>query len=254
MNYKPLKDQIVLVTGSSRGIGKAIAHRFANAGATIIVNSSKSVDEALAVLSDLPRSNPHQKDHSFIAADMGEPSQILKLVKSVEERYGHLDVLINNAATTTFIKHSDLDKLSIDLSDQMYKTNFRGPLVLIQQALPLLKKGKHPQIINIVSTAATTAMGSNVVYCAMKAALLNLTYSLARALAPDIRVNAVSPGLIKTELTKAWKEYHEGHLLKTPLQRLGLPEDIAEAAISVATSLPFVTGQNLIVDGGRGLI
>ncbi len=243
---KPLNDQIVLVTGSSRGIGKAIANRFANAGATIIVNSSKSVDEALATLSDLSG-----KDHSFIPADIGEPSQILKLIKSIEERYGRLDILINNAATTTFIKHSDLDKLSIDLSDRIYKTNFRGPLLLIREALPLLKNGRHPQIINIVSTAGTTAMGSNVVYCAMKAALLNLTYSLARALAPDIRVNAISPGLIKTELTKAWKEHHEEHLLKTPLQRLGLPEDIAEAALSVATSLPFVTGHNLIVDGGK---
>jgi 3-oxoacyl-[acyl-carrier protein] reductase len=247
---KPLNDQIVLVTGSSRGIGKAIANRFANAGATIIVNSSKSVDEAQKTLSDLPAPR-NEKNHSFIQADMGEPSQILKLVKSIEERYGRLDILINNAATTTFIKHNDLDKLSIDVSDQIYKTNFRGPLLLIRQALPLLKKGSHPQIINIVSTAATTAMGSNVVYCAMKAALLNLTYSLARALAPDIRVNAVSPGLIKTELTKAWKEYHEAHLVKTPLQRLGTEQDIAEAAISLANSLPFVTGHNLVVDGGK---
>lgn len=248
LNHKPLKDQVVLVTGSSRGIGKAIANRFSNAGATIMVNSSKSVDEGQKTLSEL-----NGNGHSFIQADVGEPSQILKLVKSVEERYGHLDILINNAATTTFIKHSDLDKLSIDLSDQIYKTNFRGPLLLIQQALPLLKNGKHPQIINIVSTAATTAMGSNIVYCAMKAALLNLTYSLARALAPDIRVNAISPGLIKTELTKAWKEYHEEYLLKTPLQRLGLPADIAEAALSMATSLPFVTGQNLVIDGGNWL-
>lgn len=245
---QPLKDQIVLVTGSSRGIGKAIANRFANAGATIMVNSSKSVDEAQKTLSELDSNG-----HSFIQADIAEPSQILKLVKSVEERYGRLDILINNAAITTFIKHSDLDELSTDLSDSIYKTNFRGPLLLIQQALPLLKKGKHPHIINIVSTAATTAMGSNIVYCAMKAALLNLTYSLARALAPNIRVNAISPGLIKTELTKAWKEYHEGHLLKTPLQRLGTPDDIAEAAISLATSLPFVTGHNLVIDGGKAL-
>lgn len=248
MNPKPLKDQIVLVTGSSRGIGKAIANRFAAAGGRVVINARTSIDEGQKTFSELAGEN-----HSFIPADVGEPPQILKLVKSVEERYGHLDILINNAATTTFIKHSNLDKLSIDLSDQMYKTNFRGPLLLIQQALPLLKNGKHPQIINIVSTAATTAMGSNVVYCAMKAALLNLTYSLARALAPDIRVNAISPGLIKTELTQAWKEYHEEYLLKTPLQRLGIPADIAEAALSVATSLPFVTGQNLIVDGGNWL-
>lgn len=242
------KDQIVLVTGSSRGIGKAIARRFALTGRTIIVNSSQSIDEAQKTLSELPGQN-----HSFIQADISKPPDILNLIKIIHERYGRLDILINNAATTQFIQHSHLEEISIDLADGLYKTNFRGPLLLIQQVLPLLKKGNDPHIINIVSTAATTAMGSNVVYCAMKAALLNLTYSLARALAPDIRVNAISPGLIKTELTKAWKQYHDDHLLKTPLQRLGTPEDIAEATFSLATSLPFVTGQNLIVDGGRWL-
>jgi len=242
---------IVLITGSSRGIGKAIAHRFAQDGATVLINARTSFDEAKKTASELPK--PTDQRHSFIQADIGEPSQISELMKTIEERYGHLDILINNAAITTFIKHSDLHKLSTDLSDSLYKTNFRGPLLLIQRALPLFKKGNHPQIINIVSTAATTAMGSNVIYCAMKAALLNLTYSLARALAPDIRVNAISPGLIKTELTKAWEAYHEKHLRKTPLERLGTPQDIAEAAFSLVHSLPFVTGHNLIVDGGKVL-
>lgn len=242
-------NDIILITGSSRGIGKAIAHRFATSGATIIVNARASLDEANKSVSELP--TPTYQKHAFIPADVGEPSQISELVNTIEKKYGRLDILINNAAITKFIKHSDLHELSIDLSDSIYKTNFRGPLLLIQQTLPLLKKGNHPQIINIVSTAATTAMGSNVVYCAMKAALLNLTYSLARALAPDIRVNAISPGLIKTELTKGWEAYHEKHLRNTPLQRLGTPQDIAEATFSLASSLSFVTGHNLIVDGGR---
>lgn len=242
---------VTLITGSSRGIGKAIAYRFAEAGGTIIVNARISITEAEKTALELPK--PRDQKHCFIQADIGEPSQILKLIRTIEERYGHLDILINNAAITTLIPHGDLDRLSTDLSDSLYKTNFRGPLLLIQQALPLLKKGNHPQIINIASTAATTAVGSNVIYCAMKAALLNLTYSLARTLAPTIRVNAISPGLVKTELTKAWEEYHEEHAHKTPLQRLGTPQDIATAAFSLAHSLPFVTGHNLIVDGGKVL-
>lgn len=243
---------LILVTGSSRGIGKAIAYRFAEAGGTVIINARTSVAEAEKTALELPKSpKPKDQKHCFIQADVAEPSQILKLIQTIEERYGHLDILINNAAITTFIPHSDLDSLSIDLCDSLYKTNFRGPLLLIQQALPLLKKGNQPHIINIVSTAATTAIGSNVIYCAMKAALLNLTYSLARALAPTIRVNAISPGLIKTELTKGWEKYHEEHAHKTPLQRLGTPQDIAEAAFSLTNSLSFITGHNLIVDGGK---
>jgi 3-oxoacyl-[acyl-carrier protein] reductase len=117
----------------------------------------------------------------------------------------------------------------------------------------LLKKSDTAQVINISSIAALTAVGSNIAYCAMKAGMLNMTVSLARALAPEIRVNAVSPGLTQTGLMKGWVKYGREQAKKTPLGRLGKPEDVAECVFALASGMGYVTGQNIIVDGGRSL-
>lgn len=246
-----LRDKVILVTGSSRGIGKAIAARLAEEGASIIINSSKSIDEARKTLSVLPKRKGQQ--HCFIPADVTASEQIKEMMKEIKSRYGRLDALVNNAGTTTFIKHSNIEELTTEIFDLMYKTHLRGPFLCVREALPLLKKSKDAQVINIASIAALTAVGSNIAYCAMKAAVVNMTMSLARALAPRIRVNAISPGLTETDLIKGWGSYKTEQIRKTPLRRLGKPEDIAETVFALLTSLNYVTGQNIIVDGGRTL-
>ena len=241
-----------MVTGSSRGIGKAIAEKFAREGASIIINASKSVDEARKVLAALPE-RPEQK-HVFIKADISDSRMIASMMKKINKEYGRLDILVNNAGVTKFIEHAELDKLTPELFDLIYKTHLRGSFLCIREALPLLKKTKGSQVINISSIAALTAVGSNIAYCAMKAGILNMTASLARALAPEIRVNAVSPGLTRTDLMKRWGKYSKEQEEKTPLGRLGRPEDVADCVFALATQMEYVTGQNIVVDGGRSLV
>lgn len=244
-----IEDKVALVTGSSRGIGKAIAERLAKEGANVIINASRSEKEARKILSELPKGrNQH---HCYIQADIRLPEQISEMAQQIKRKFGRLDILINNAGATQFIEHNKLDSLTKEIFDEMYKLHLRGPFLCIQKTLPLLKKSNGALIINIASIAAITAIGSNMAYCAMKAALVNMTKSLARALAPDIRVNAISPGLTETELIKDWKEYQSEQLKKTPLGRLATCEDIANAVFSLAASLTYVTGQNIVIDGGR---
>lgn len=246
-----LRGKAALITGSSRGIGKAIAVRLADEGADIIINASRSIDEAKATLSSLRRGI--KQDHCFIRADISHPEEISQMMNRINDRYGRLDILVNNAGSTRFIKHRNLDSLTAELFDEIYKTHLRGSFLCVQKALPLLRKSKKALIINIASIASVTAVGSNIAYCAIKAAIVNMTKSLARALAPDIRVNAISPGLTETELVKGWGEYRAEQLKKIPLGRLAKPEDIANTALALATHLSYVTGQNIIVDGGRTL-
>lgn len=246
-----LFNEVVLVTGSSRGIGKAIAMRFAQEGASVIINASKSIKEAENTLSELPTADGQR--HCFIRSDIGEPEQISQMIKRINKQYGYLSILVNNAGTTHFIKHSELKKLTTVLFDKIYKVHLRGSFVCIQQALPIMKKAGNANIINIASIAAITAIGSNIAYCAMKAGLINMTMSLARALAPNIRVNAVSPALTDTELIKDWIKYKEEQINKTPLRRLATCEDVANAVFALVSSLTYVTGQNIVVDGGRVL-
>lgn len=246
-----LDKKVTLVTGSTRGIGRAIAMKFAEEGASVIVNASKSGSEAESTLSALPKRKG--QEHRFIKADIRNSAQITEMMKEIHKKYGRLDILVNNAGKTRFVEHKKLAEITHDLFDDMYSMHLKGPFVCVEQALPLLKKSKDAQVINIASIAAITAVGSNIAYCAMKAALVNMTKSLARALAPSVRINAVSPGLIETGLSKDWAKYNAKQLVKTPMGRLGKPEDVASAVFALATSLNYVTGQNIVVDGGRTL-
>lgn len=246
-----LQRRVVLVTGSSRGIGRAIAMRLAQEGASVIINASKSMEEARKTLSALPKSA--RQKHCFIPADIRRQKEIRRMMKQIRQRYARLDILVNNAGTTTFIAHNRLKKLTADIFDEIYSVHLRGAFLCVQQALPLLKKSKDALIVNIASIAALNAIGSNIAYCAMKAGVVNMTRSLARVLAPQIRVNAVSPGLTETQLIQGWKDYRAEQLAKTPLGRLGTGQDIANAVFALATTLTYVTGQNIVIDGGRTL-
>ena len=167
------------------------------------------------------------------------------------------DVLVNCAGTTRFVSHDDLDGLDDALADEILATNVRGPFATTRALLPLLRRSDHPGgavVVNISSIAATTAMGSNVMYCASKAALDNITRSLARALAPAVRVVSVSPGLVDTDfvrsLDRSWRDEQE---VRTPLGRLAAPAEVGAAVVSAVRDLTFTTGSVIAVDGGRPL-
>lgn len=233
-----MEKKIVFITGSNRGIGKAIADKFAANGCTVIRNG-------------VSKTNPDDNE-PYIQADIGTRAGVSKIKRFIKEHYGRLDVLVNNAAFTKYIEHKALDQLTDDIFDRIYSVNLKGPFMCVQDLYPLLLMSKDASVINISSVGASTGNGSNIAYCAMKAGLTTMTKSLARCLSP-VRVNSISPGLIKTNFVSFPGNYIEEMVSKTPLDRVGMPEDIANAAWSLVFSLKYVTGEDLRVDGGRSL-
>lgn len=223
-----------MVTGSTRGIGKAIADRFEGDGITVIRNG---------------RSDSGNKN--YIKADVGRREDVKKIKEFIEGNFGKLDILVNNAAFTTFIEHKDLHELTDDIFDKIYNVNLKGPFMCIQELNGLLTKSDETSIINIASVAGINAQGSNIAYCAMKSALINMTKSMARCLAP-IRVNSISPGLIETDLVTFPEGFIPSTLSGTPLKRIGKPVDIGDVALYLV-KMNYVSGENIIVDGGRTL-
>jgi len=242
-----LDGSVALVTGASRGIGAATARLFAEAGARVIITHRDSGDAAEEVRASLPGTG-----HRVIQASAADTDAVEAAAASVAETEGRLDVLVNNAARTKVIPHADMDALDDDLFDAILQTNVRGTFATIRAFRHLLAEGDGGLVVNISSLAARMAGGSNVAYCASKAAMDNMTVSLARALAPKIRVNSVAPGLVDTEFTKNWDpEVRRRYIERTPLQTLPTPEDIGRAVLAVATHLTATTGAVIPVDGGR---
>jgi 3-oxoacyl-[acyl-carrier protein] reductase len=185
-----------------------------------------------------------------------EDSEGLKrLASQVAGRYGKVDLLVNNAGITRFVAHDDLEGLDDDLIDEIFRVNWRGAFACVRAFKDLLASGDGGLVVNISSIAGISGIGSNVAYCASKAALSTMTVSLARALAPAIRVVAIAPGLVEgryaEKLDPAWRREQEA---KAPLKRLVKPEDVANAVLALATQLTFSTGITIVVDGGRLLV
>jgi 3-oxoacyl-[acyl-carrier protein] reductase len=252
---KPLDGKVAVVTGGSGGIGAAICLRLAQAGATVVVGYNSSQQPAEQLVSQMPAAS---QPHVALAAPVTNSDAMKQLAADVEQRYGRCDLLVNCAGTTRYCAHDDLDGLDDALIDQILATNVRGPFAAVRAFKPLLQQaagqGGTGLVVNISSIAAVTAMGSNVIYCASKAAVDNMTKSLARSLAPEIRVVSVSPGLADTDFVKqldqSWRDEQAN---RTPLKRLAMPEEVADAVIAAATHLTFTTGVVIPVDGGRPL-
>ena len=192
--------------------------------------------------------------HRIIQASAAETSEVDAAAASVAETEGRLDVLVNNAARTRVIPHADLEALDDTFFDAVMATNVRGAFATVRAFRSLLAGGDGGVVVNISSLSARMAEGSNIAYSASKAALDNMTLSLARALAPKIRVVSVAPGLVDTEFTRAWDPVvRRRQLERTPLGRLTTPEEIGRAVLAVATDLSATTGTAIAVDGGRPL-
>jgi NAD(P)-dependent dehydrogenase (short-subunit alcohol dehydrogenase family) len=238
-----LKGKVALVTGASRGIGKAIAATYAGAGASVMLSSRKQ--DALEAASD-----EIGGDTAVFAANAGEPDQIESCVAATVERFGRVDILVNNAATNPYMGRP----VDIDLPrfDKTWQVNYRGPVVWIQQVWKASMAEHGGSIINISSVGGLSVEPAIGHYNVTKAALIHLTRTMAADLSPGVRVNAIAPGLVKTDLARAlWEANEELIADRMPLKRLGLPDDIAGAALFLASDLAsWITGQTLVVDGG----
>lgn len=249
-NLSPIP--VALITGGAGGLGSAICAAFARAGYLIIVGYNKSSFEAEKVAAALGGRGTGK--HHAESAPVTDSAALTQLAVTIRDRHARLDVLVNCAGTTRFVAHDDLEGLDDELIDSVLETNVRGAFACVRAFAPLLTLSGNGLIVNISSVAATTAMGSNVIYCASKAALDNMTKSLARALAPNIRVLSVAPGLADTEFVKQLSQtWRDEQAKKTPLGRLASPTEVAEAVVACATSLTFSTGCVIPVDGGRPL-
>ena len=238
-----LDGKVALVTGASRGIGRAIASSFASSGAQVMISSRKQ--EALeAAASEM------EGEVATRAAHAGKPDEIAGCVSACMDRFGSVDILVNNAATNPYMGPS----MDIELSawDKIFEVNLRGAHVWVQEAWKASMRENGGSVINIASVGGLMSESSIAVYNVAKAAMIHLTRSLATELAPGVRVNGIAPGLVKTDMARAiWEEHEEAMAATMPLKRLGEPEDIANMATFLASdAASWITGQTMVVDGG----
>ncbi|WP_274651060.1 SDR family NAD(P)-dependent oxidoreductase [Paenibacillus humicola] len=241
-----MKGKAVFITGGATGIGRAIALRLAAAGANIAVNYSRSEQDALTVKEEIEALGV---SCLLAKGSVADDRQVRAMVKQTVDAFGRLDVLVNNAGVTDFVQHEDLEGLKEEFWDRAMDVNVKGMFFCCRAAAPELKKRKGC-IVNVTSIAGLTGQGSSIAYAASKAAANSVTKSLARALAPDIRVNAIAPGIVQTRWVEG-KDEHVARLAEgTPLGRVAVPDDVAEVAYSLIAQAHFVTGEIVKVDGG----
>jgi 3-oxoacyl-[acyl-carrier protein] reductase len=257
---KPLQNKVALVTGGAGGIGSAICKKLAEEGASVIITYNSNAEKAENLLNILRGPSdvgnvPTLNRHSVFHAPTTDINKLNALSDFIKTKYGKLDILVNNAGITTQVPHKDLDALTDEWIDKILQTNVRGTFAMIRACKDLLEIDPHlgsSLVVNISSIAAVSGIGSNVIYCASKAAVDSITRSLARALAPKIRVVSVSPGWVLGEYAKsadpAFLKLQED---LTPLSKLATPEDVANTVFALAAYLTFTTGSVIPVDGGR---
>jgi 3-oxoacyl-[acyl-carrier protein] reductase len=248
-----LNGKTALITGGASGVGLATVELLARCGAEVALNHRLGNTSAAPQIERLTALG-----YRVIAApgDVGSPQEAERMVRLAVDRLGRLDILVNNAGTPGApakgkrIGYSDLGALSEDWWTEVLSTNLIGPFRCIRAATPALK-ASGGSVINVASIAGLGPVGSNMVYGVSKAGLIQLTTYLSRALAPEIRVNAVAPGFIDTPWTEAWpSEVKEGAIARTPMKRACTAEDIAEAILFLGAGAAMITGQTLIIDGG----
>jgi ketoreductase RED2 len=242
--------RVALITGSSSGIGAAIARRFTEEGMRVVVNSATSTAAGEKLAAELPEA-------IYVQADVADAADARRLVDAAVAAYGRLDVLVNNAGITRYIHHADLQAADADAWRAIFDVNVLGTWQVTTAAVPHLRASGSGVIVNISSLAGDLAAGSSIPYAVSKAAVNHMTRLLAAALGPEIRVNAVSPGHIETpwhdgapEDLRDSDDWTKAH---TPLRRVGTPEDVAEAALALV-KVTYTTGDILTVDGGRHLV
>jgi 3-oxoacyl-[acyl-carrier protein] reductase len=242
---------VALVTGSASGIGRAAALRLARGGYDVAINYSRSADRAEKTLADLREAGATAEAYQ---ADVSDDVAVRAMVAAVVERFGRLDVLVNNAGTTSEAPPDDLDAVTADDWDRVFAVNVRGLFQVTRAAEPHLRVAEGA-VVNIASIVGLRPGPQPHAYAASKAAVVSLNRTLSRVLAPRVRVNAVAPGWIAGEwmertLGENYDWLMERRAKQTPMRRNVTMEDVAESVFALATSHPFVTGDVVVIDGG----
>lgn len=234
--------RVAIVTGSSSGIGAATAQRLAELGATVVVNSSSSVEQGQSVADSLATTG------AYIRADISNAADRQNLIDATVEQFGGLDMLVNNAGWTTVIPHTDIDALTEEVMRKTFEVNVFGTWELTKLAIPHLRKSPDGNVVTVTSVGGIRPIGSSMAYSMSKAALNHMTRLLAKSHGP-VRFNTVAPGLVDTPWTADWDETRAAIHAASPLHRSATPSDIAEAVVAFARNT-YTTGGMLVVDGG----
>ena len=253
-----LKNAVCIVTGSASGIGAASAILLASKGARVVVNYSKSEDAARATQEACAAAGA---EALLLKADVAQDADCRRLAQAALDRWGRIDALVNNAGATKFADHANLDALSAEDFQRIYAVNVVGAYQMVRACAPAMKKNGRGAVVNVSSVAGKNGMGSSMAYAASKGALNTLTLSLARALGPEIRVNAVCPGLIDTKWVRdgygaRFAALEARYLQGTALGRMGKPEEVAAVIVWLIEGADLITGDTIMADSGihMGLI
>lgn len=241
-----------LVTGGATGIGRAAVLHLARAGFDVVLNYRSSADAARAVAAEAEAVGAKVL---LLAADVADDVQVRAMLKQVEAEFGGLEALVNNAGTTIPTPPKELDAVSVEDWDRVFAVNVRGLFLVTRAAVPLLKRGEAPCIVNTASIVGLRPGPQPLPYAASKAAIVSLTKQLAGALGPEIRVNAVAPGWMEGDWMERMLRENYGRLMErrakaTPLGRCVTADDVAETMLSLILSNRFVTGEIIVIDGG----
>lgn len=234
--------RVAIVTGSTSGIGESVARRLAGLGARVVVNSVSSVEAGEQLADELG------DDVIYVQGDISDQDHCQRLIDTTIDRFGRLDVLVNNAGWTTVVPHAELDALTDEIFRRTFEVNVFGTWWLTKLAIPHLRASDDPNIVNITSIAGVRPVGSSMAYSMTKAALNQMTLLLAKSYGP-IRVNAVAPGLVATPWTSTWDAQHAAVAATAPVPRSATPEDCSEAVLALLRNR-YVTGEIFVVDGG----
>jgi 3-oxoacyl-[acyl-carrier protein] reductase len=240
--------RVALVTGSATGIGRSAALAFARQGLAVAVNYSRSEKEAEETLAEVKKLGVPA---ALYRCNVARDDEVRRMFASCRKDLGGLDILVNNAGMTHFIEHADLEALTEETWDEILGVNLKGAFFCCRAAIPLLHERGGGSIVNVGSVAGIQGVGSSIAYAASKAGLHCLTKSLARAFAPAIRVNTVAPGPVLTRWLAPHMDHVERQLALIPMKKAAGPEDIADIVVFLATAAGLMTGQIVVVDGGR---
>ncbi|OCC11740.1 SDR family NAD(P)-dependent oxidoreductase [Streptomyces sp. PTY087I2] len=240
---------VALVTGSTSGIGETVVRRLSADGYRVVVNSRRGVEEGEKTAASLP-------DALYVRADVSDEAEARRLVDTAVEHYGRLDVLVNNAGRTRAIPHADLAAATPEVWREIFDLNVIGTWQTTVAAMPHLSRSGGGAVVNVSSIAGSRPAGSSIPYAVSKAAIEHMTRLLAHTVGPEVRVNAVAPGLVETPWTQNSEFFEpiaEYVRQTTPLRRTGRTEDVADAVVGLIRST-YTTGQVLLVDGGAHLL
>lgn len=251
-----IKGGAVIITGSATGVGAAAAKQLAAKGCNVVINYTKSEAEAKETQAACEALGAQTL---LCQADVSKDEDCRRMAAATMEKWGRIDGLINNAGTTQFVNHANLEGLSADDFQRIYAVNVVGPFQMTRAVAPHMKAAGKGAIVNVSSIAGVMGVGSSIAYTASKGALNTMTLSLARALGPEIRVNTICPGFIQGRWLRggmgdeAYEAAKAGQERNTPLRKAGTPDDMAQAAIWFIEGADLVTGEILIVDAGSHL-